>query len=67
MPEPGHPPAEALETMSTEGTFIMWLLEFPLHKAEYWPGMGFSAAVEQDQGGGLAFTPWMAAKAPASP
>lgn len=43
--------------MSTEGTFITWLLGFPLHKAEYWPGMGFSVAVEQDQGGGALPSP----------
>lgn len=43
--------------MSTEGTFITWLLGFLLHKAEYWPGMGFSVAVEQDQGGGALPSP----------
>lgn len=57
VPEPAHPPAGALETVSTEGTFITWFLMFPLHKAQYWPGMGFSVAVEQDQGRGACLYP----------
>lgn len=57
LPEPGHRPAEALGTVSTEGTFITCFLRFPLHKAEYWPGMGFSVALEQDQGRGACLHP----------